>query len=128
VLSALALAACQHNEVYQDDWRVPDAEQERVNPIRYDVDSVNEGKLLFTRYCQSCHGYHGEGDGVVGARLGEQPANLLRLAGRQSEGAFAWKIQQGRGAMPAFHEKLTNREIWTIVNFVVSLENEEATP
>lgn len=107
-------------------WMVPAEAEQQNNPVRYDVDSVAAGQQLFVRHCQQCHGYYGEGNGIVGAVLVDQkPANLLRLAGKQAEGAFAWKIRQGRGQMPAFQDKLSDTEIWQIVNFVASLENEE---
>lgn len=132
--SAIALAACDpateqsaHADIpTASAWVAPAEAEQQINPVRYDVDSVTAGKQLFVQHCQQCHGYYGEGNGIVGAVLVDQkPANLLRLAGKQAEGAFAWKIRQGRGQMPAFQEKLSDTEIWQIVNFVASLENEE---
>lgn len=109
-------------------WQAPVEAEQQNNPLRYDVDSVSAGRQLFEQHCQQCHGYYGEGNGIVGAALVDQrPANLLRLAGKQAEGAFAWKIRQGRGQMPAFAGKLSDTEIWQIVNFVASLENEEGS-
>jgi mono/diheme cytochrome c family protein len=115
-------------EAAVSSWEAPAEAEQQTNPVRYDVDSVSAGKQLFERHCQQCHGYYGEGNGIVGAVLVDQrPANLLRLAGKQAEGAFAWKIRQGRGQMPAFQGKLSDTEIWQIVNFVASLENEEGS-
>ena len=108
-------------------WVAPEEAEQQDNPVRYDVDSVSAGKQLFEQHCQQCHGYYGEGNGIVGAMLDQRPANLLRLAGKQAEGAFAWKIRSGRGDMPAFGSILSDMEIWQIVNFVASLENEEGT-
>lgn len=105
-------------------WRAPDVEVNKINPIRYDVDSVSKGGELFFRHCQGCHGYWGEGNGVIGPTLNGRPANLLRLAGNQSVGEFAWKIAEGRNDMPAFRSILSQTEIWQVVNFVESLENE----
>lgn len=109
---------------FSESWQVPEEAQARNNPIRYDVGSVEEGKLLFAQHCLQCHGYWGEGNGIVGLTMNGRPANLLRLAGKQSPGAFAWKIAQGRGAMPAYRDTLSEDEIWHLVNFVESLENE----
>jgi len=108
-------------------WEVPLQAEQEINPVRYDVDSVSAGKRLFEQHCQQCHGYYGEGNGIIGAILDQRPANLLRLAGKQAEGAFAWKIREGRSEMPSFQGLLSDREIWEIVNFVASLENEEGT-
>lgn len=122
-LSAGSLAGGE-DVSHSDAWQAPDQAQAKNNPIRYDVDSVQEGKLLFAQHCLQCHGYWGEGNGIVGLTLNGRPANLLRLAGKQSPGAFAWKIAEGRGAMPSYRDSLSQDEIWHLVNFVESLENE----
>lgn len=108
-------------------WKAPDFAINNINPVAYDVDSVMKGKALFEKHCQRCHGYWGEGNGVIGAALDKKPANLLRIAGKKAEGEFAWKIAEGRGDMPAFRQVLSEEEIWHIVNFVESLENEDGS-
>lgn len=111
----------------QTDWQVPETARQMENPIRYDVASVMQGKSLFDKHCLVCHGYWGEGNGIIGLALDNQPANLLKIAGKQSAGAFAWKIAEGRGDMPGFREELDMNQIWMLVNFVESLENEEGS-
>jgi mono/diheme cytochrome c family protein len=123
----LVLASCAENKNARQSWRVPDAAIETLNPILYTVESVVKGKTLFEQHCQQCHGYWGEGNGVIGLSLDKRPANLLRIAGKKAEGEFAWKIAEGRGEMPAFRNKLSDDDIWNIVNFVQSLENEEGS-
>jgi len=108
-------------------WRAPEAAVLKQNPVPYTVESVTQGKDLFEQHCQKCHGYWGEGNGVVGLSLNKKPANLLRIAGKKAEGEFAWKIAEGRGEMPAFKKTLSEDEIWHIVNFVESLENEQGS-
>jgi mono/diheme cytochrome c family protein len=124
---SIALSACVENRDNKKPWIAPDAAIETLNPILYTVESVTKGKKLFEQHCQQCHGYWGEGNGVVGLSLDKRPANLLRIAGKKAEGEFAWKIAEGRGEMPGFRNKLSAEEIWNIVNFVQSLENEEGS-
>ena len=124
---SLALPACAENKNSKTPWRAPDAAIETLNPIPYTVESVDKGSALFAQHCQQCHGYWGEGNGVVGLSLDKRPANLLHVAGKKAEGEFAWKIANGRGSMPGFRGKLSDEEIWHIVNFVQSLENEEGS-
>ena len=38
------------------------------------------GKTLYLRYCSSCHGRDGRGDGPVAPSLGEKPTDLTRIA------------------------------------------------
>jgi hypothetical protein len=45
------------------------------------------GDLLYRRYCASCHGVHGKGDGPVAASLQRPPSDLTTLA-RRSGGRF----------------------------------------
>lgn len=111
----------------QNPWKAPAEQAARENPVAYNVDSVNAGEKLFAEHCLKCHGYYGEGNGVVGATLNKKPANLLKLAGKKSEGEFAWKIAEGRGNMPSFRSTLSEEQIWTLVNFVESLENEQGS-
>lgn len=123
----IALSACAESKNARQPWRVPDAAIETLNPILYTAESVIKGKALFEQHCQQCHGYWGEGNGVVGLSLEKRPANLLWIAGKKAEGEFAWKIAEGRGDMPSFRGKLSDEDIWNIVNFVQSLENEEGS-
>ena len=38
------------------------------------------GRVLYVRYCASCHGQAGRGDGPVAPSLGEKPTDLTRIA------------------------------------------------
>jgi len=38
------------------------------------------GQALYRRYCASCHGREGRGDGPVAPALGEKPTDLTRIA------------------------------------------------
>ncbi len=124
VSTALLLSVASVAHAGSAPWQAPGAEAEKLNPVRYDVESVNTGKALFASHCLQCHGYWGEGDGIVGLMSDNRPANLLVLAGEQSPGAFAWKIAEGRNTMPSFRGTLSEQDTWHIVNFIESLENE----
>jgi mono/diheme cytochrome c family protein len=45
------------------------------------------GRTLYVRYCASCHGRSGRGDGPVASALGEKPIDLTQLA-TQHGGTF----------------------------------------
>jgi mono/diheme cytochrome c family protein len=38
------------------------------------------GRTLYLRYCASCHGREGRGDGPVAPALGQKPTDLTRMA------------------------------------------------
>jgi mono/diheme cytochrome c family protein len=43
---------------------------------------AKDGHALYVRYCASCHGMSGKGDGPIAASLRQRPADLTQLAKR----------------------------------------------
>lgn len=112
-------------------WQAPPIEAQRDNPVRPNGPSVRRGARLFAGHCSTCHGDAGQGAGAQGRAL--QPADLARRVPRNSDGDLAWKIANGRGAMPAWKNQLKGQEIWDIVNYLrymvgASAENPSALP
>lgn len=103
-------------------WNAPAQMTERVNPMKRTTESLQRGKELYKKNCISCHGDEGRGDGPVASALKQKPADLVAMAGHHTGGDFAWKIAEGRGAMPGWKESLTEEQIWDLVNFIQNLE------
>ncbi len=103
-------------------WMSPAAEQQRANPVTDDNNSIARGAKLFQQHCANCHGRTAEGDGPAGMSLNPRPTNLQVMSGRHTDGDFAWKIKNGRGAMPAWAETLQDQDIWHLVNYIQSLQ------
>ncbi|MFV2035777.1 MAG: cytochrome c [Halocynthiibacter sp.] len=99
-------------------WMAPEKAVARPNPVAASVDSVQRGKSLYQKNCASCHGATGRGDGPVGKALTPLPADLAAMAAQHADGEFAWKISEGRGAMPAWKAILNEAQIWDVVNFI----------
>ena len=102
-------------------WKAPKEAFERQNPAPKNQDSIEGGKALYRKYCASCHGKNGQGDGPLAKELTPKPADLVERAAHHSDGDFAWKITNGRGAMPVFKDQLSEAEIWDLTNFIKSL-------
>jgi mono/diheme cytochrome c family protein len=102
-------------------WRAPEQAATRRNPVSDSASSIARGGKLFQTHCASCHGRGGRGDGPASRRLDPKPADLKAMAGHHSDGDLAWKIGNGRGAMPAWKGVLTEREIWHLVNYIKNL-------
>jgi mono/diheme cytochrome c family protein len=102
-------------------WMAPKEAVARKNPVKANAASISRGKQLFQANCATCHGASGRGDGPVGKALDPKPADLTAMAGHHSDGDYAWKIANGRGAMPPWKGVLDDQQIWDVVNFVQSL-------
>ena len=108
----------------KDPWVVPDADKKKVNPIKADASSISDGKALWVKYCQSCHGKTGKGDGTKAAQLETKPGDFSTAATQsQTDGSLFYKIAKGRGDMPGYKKKIPeNDDIWSVVNFIRTLK------
>lgn len=105
-------------------WASPKEAMARTNPVKSDKDSIARGAKSFATSCVACHGEKAMGDGVLAASLDPKPTNLRAMSGGHTDGDFAWKIANGRGAMPGWSGSLSENDIWDVVNFIQSLKNE----
>lgn len=92
------------------------------NPIASSPEVVEEGKALYSRYCQSCHGEGGLGDGKVADQY-KGVANLVAKAKVVTDGHIYHVITHGKGRMWPHGSLVNPDERWKIVHFVKSLGN-----
>ena len=93
------------------------------NPVPGDAVSIEDGKKLYSRHCASCHGPAGKGDGGM-ALSGGTPANLTDETWDHgsSDGEIFVVIRDGTSTdMESYKEKLTEKQIWNLVNFIRSI-------
>jgi S-disulfanyl-L-cysteine oxidoreductase SoxD len=93
------------------------------NPVPRTEESIAAGRRTYQMICSRCHGVQGKGDGG-GAGAGGQPADLTDanwdFGGTDGEMFFA--IHDGTSAdMESYAERLSDTEIWHLVNFIKSL-------
>ena len=105
-------------------WVVPEKNAKMANPVKSDANSLKEGKELWGKHCQSCHGKTGLGDGPKAAQLKTEPGNFTLAATQAlSDGSLFYMVSEGRGDMPSFKKKLPEAEdIWNIVNYIRTLK------
>jgi mono/diheme cytochrome c family protein len=102
--------------------RHPEAEKIK-NPLSSDPQSIEEGKKLYARFCASCHGAGAKGDGSL-ALAGGEPSDLTDETWDHgsSDGEIFVAIRDGVSAdMLAYSERLNEKQIWQIVNFLRSV-------
>ena len=104
------------------EWNAPEEAAQRPNPVPEDAAAIERGQKLYEQSCAHCHGTNGQSDGPLAAALNPKPADLAARAGHHTDGDFAWKIANGRGAMPAFKDQLTETQIWELTHFIQNLK------
>jgi copper transport protein len=99
-----------------------------TNPFLPDEASLKIGQDVFAKNCVVCHGEQGRGNGPAAANLSIKPPDYgnghLDI---HTDGDIFYWIQNGiseGSPMPAFKDKLTDDQIWHVVNYVRRLRNE----
>jgi mono/diheme cytochrome c family protein len=110
------------------EWEIPRGAATTKSPLSPTPTLLGKGKALYNRHCVKCHGPDGKGDGPDKTNdLAHPPADLTSTfrATFNPEGVMFYKIWNGRGqpTMPAFKTQLTDRDVWTIVEYVKTLRN-----
>ena len=84
---------------------------------------LTSGKLEYQHYCASCHGPNGKGDGAM-ALSGGTPSDLTDNTWDygSTDGEIFAVIRDGVSSdMLAYKEKLSEKQIWQLVNFIRSI-------
>lgn len=106
-------------------WKAPDKAAAATNPQKTgSAESIKEGKALFAKHCQSCHGKTGMGDGTKASELKTEPGDFSKATFQsQSDGSIYFKISEGRDDMPSFKKKMNDsKDIWDVVNYIRTLK------
>ncbi|MGH9410076.1 MAG: c-type cytochrome [Vicinamibacterales bacterium] len=110
-------------------WNIPPNAAQETNPVAGDAQAISEGKQLFGKNCQHCHGPGGKGDGPdANPDLQEDmDLTLAERAARNPDGVVFYKAWNGRAKpkMPAFSEKLSKDDVWKIVAYVETLRDKQ---
>ena len=100
----------------------PAVEAPPENPIEATEESVRSGLRVYGRFCRSCHGIRADGQGMT-APTGSRPANLIddEWTHGDTDGDIFLVIRNGVPPaydMDAWEGRITDEEIWHIVNFL----------
>ncbi len=112
------------------------AEQDAVeNPVAFEFQSIERGAVIYNRYCTTCHGAEGGGNGpVAGLPFGKGPFGLvLPIGGPMSvakgltDGHIYTTVSLGRGRMPSY-QRILPEDRWNVVNYVRMLNGQGGQP
>ena len=124
VACSVVLLSAQDHPAAAGAHRHPEAEKVK-NPVAADATSIAAGQKLYDKNCASCHGAAGKGDGKMGAELNPKPSDLTDadLKHGSSDGELFKVLAEGvkNTAMRTYKSKITEHELWEVVNYVRSL-------
>lgn len=92
------------------------------NPLAVNSLNLNEGKVLFQRFCAPCHGAEGAGDGLVGAKFKGVPNFTQGRYATLPAGHIYHVITNGRGRMMPHGTQVNPEERWKIAMYVQQLQ------
>jgi cytochrome c oxidase cbb3-type subunit 3 len=90
------------------------------NPVANSPESVAAGKRVYQRMCARCHGPDGKGDGGGGGI----PSDLTDETWDHgsTDGEIFTSIHDGTSKeMEGYAERLSDTDIWNLVNFIRSI-------
>lgn len=94
--------------------------QKLKNPVPGDAESIEAGKKIYQRFCASCHGPKGKGDGAM-ALSGGTPSDLTDDVWDygSTDGEIFIVIRDGVSSdMLGYGSKIEEKQIWQLVNFI----------
>jgi mono/diheme cytochrome c family protein len=104
-------------------WVVPANFKSMKNPVAQSDASAKAGLAVFTKNCASCHGKAGLGDGVKARTLKDFPGNFSKADFQSlADGDIFYRTKTGRGEMPKYDGKLSDDDIWNVVNYIRTLK------
>ena len=95
------------------------------NPLIKTDPLIEDGKVLYSRFCQHCHGETGQGDGEVGKVYKGVPSYSKGRVKTDTEGHIFHTITFGRNRMWPHASQISVEERWKIVAYVQTLQNQE---
>jgi mono/diheme cytochrome c family protein len=103
------------------------AEKGMKNPVKSTPQSIEAGEKAYKANCVPCHGSDAKGDGPVAKNMSVKPSDLTapKLTHGSSDGEIFINIKEGIGPdmkMKAFKAKLSDQDIWNVVNYIHSLQ------
>ncbi|HIP31843.1 MAG TPA: c-type cytochrome [Crocinitomicaceae bacterium] len=88
---------------------------EDPNPMKLTQTNHDKGEVLYNRYCTSCHGEKGQGDGKVANNESiNPPASAFTIP----DGRKFYSITYGRGVMGAHASQLNQKERWQVISYI----------
>jgi putative copper resistance protein D len=100
------------------------------NPVPSTVQSLSVGQGVYLNNCAACHGADARGGGPQAGTTAVRPPALAGPGshlGQHTDGDLHYFIGNGlQGGMPAWADRLSDDEIWSVINYLRSIQAEPA--
>ena len=95
-------------------------------PIPVTEEVVKRGRERYDIFCSACHGFTGNGDGMIVRRGFRRAASFNDDRLRQAPvGHFFDAITNGWGAMPSYASQIPVHDRWAIVTYIRALQESQ---
>jgi mono/diheme cytochrome c family protein len=101
-----------------------------TSPLATTKENIEEGAVLYTKFCLHCHGETGQGDGGTVTNGGFPPPPAYNGAALKSlpEGKMFHSITYGKNMMGSHSSQLSKEERWKVIQYVKVLQNDGVNP
>ncbi len=110
------------NHIEKDNYEL--ADERLINPYDSNAVALKEGKILYERFCEHCHGSKGQGDGLVGKVYKGVTSYTSAAVKDKGPGHVFHVITHGKGRMGAHASQISVDDRWKIVSYVQTLQNQ----
>ncbi|MBV8073554.1 MAG: cytochrome c [Acidobacteriaceae bacterium] len=99
-------------------------------PLPVNMSLLERGRDRFDIFCSPCHGWLGDGNGMVARRGLRAPANLMDQRSRELPPGYVYQvISNGYGAMGDYADQIQDvRDRWAIVAYIKALQLSRGAP
>jgi mono/diheme cytochrome c family protein len=95
-------------------------------PLPVTMDNLKRGEERFNIYCTPCHGYRGDGKGLVIEHGFVPPPSFHTDFLREVPDGHLYRvIHEGQNNMPSYGQQIPARDRWTIVLYVRALQKSQ---
>jgi mono/diheme cytochrome c family protein len=92
-------------------------------PLTITPETVSRGRERYEIFCSACHGFTGNGDGMIVRRGFRRAASFHTDALRQAPvGHYFDAITNGWGAMPSYAPQIPPGDRWAIIAYIRALQ------
>jgi mono/diheme cytochrome c family protein len=98
------------------------------DPFPASPEVIEQGKVIYGKFCVHCHGDAGHGDGKVGLKLPGPPPAYDGPLKDLPEGKMFHTITYGKGLMGSHASQLSVDDRWKVIRYVQTLQGKKEAP